>query len=84
MTLREARKALGWTQQKLSAESKVPQQQISELELDQVDRVAYRSVMLILKAFHRAGLKGLSAEELFPVDAAGEPAESTARGSEAR
>lgn len=67
MTLKEARTALGWTQQKLEAESGVKQQQISELENNKIETVSHASVVKILRALHRAGLKGLTAEALFPV-----------------
>lgn len=74
MTLRDARKALGWTQQKLEAESGVKQQQISELETGQIGRVSHESVQRIVRAFHRAGLKGLTADELFPIEESAERA----------
>lgn len=67
MTLRDARKALGWTQQRLAAEAQVAQQQISELENNQIGRVSHEAVVKIVRAFHRAGLKGVSSDDLFPV-----------------
>lgn len=67
MTLRDARKAVGWTQQKLQAESGVKQQHISDLENGQIGRVGHDAVQRIVRAFHRAGLKGVTADELFPV-----------------
>jgi len=66
MTVKDARVALGWTQQKLAAEADVVQQQISRLERGEVSRVSLTDVRKIVRAFHRAGLKGLTADTLFP------------------
>lgn len=66
MTLKDAREALGWTQQKLAAESGVVQQRISQLERHEISRVSWSDVRKLLRAFHRAGLTGLTAETLFP------------------
>lgn len=66
MTLRDARTALGWTQEKLASEADVVQQQISRLEKGQIARVSLDDTRKILRALHRAGLKGLTADDLFP------------------
>lgn len=66
MNLRAAREALGWTQQKLEAESGVVQQQISRLEKGEIGRVSLDDARKLLKALHRAGLKGLTSDDLFP------------------
>lgn len=76
MTLKDAREAIGWTQQKLEAESGVMQQQISRLERGDIGRVSLVDVQRILRALHRAGLKGLTADDLFPA-----PAEASERAS---
>lgn len=68
MTVREARRALGWTQMELAATSGVDQRHISALELNKIDAVSYVTVAKIVRAFHKAGLKGLTAEELFPIE----------------
>lgn len=67
MTLRDARKALGWTQADLEAASGVKQQHISSLENGDFQGVSYATVQKIMRAFHGAGLKGVTAEELFPL-----------------
>lgn len=66
MNLKDARTALGWTQERLAHESEVVQQQISRLEKGQIGRVSLDDTRKILKALHRAGLKGLTADDLFP------------------
>lgn len=67
MTLKDARAALGWSQQKLEAESGVSQQQISRYETGEIERVGLDQAQRIVKALHRAGLKGLTLDDLFPV-----------------
>jgi transcriptional regulator with XRE-family HTH domain len=64
MTLKDARRALGWTQQQLEAASGVKQQHISDLERGEIGRVSYEAVSKLLRAFHKAGLKGLTADDL--------------------
>lgn len=66
MNLKEAREALGWTQQKLEAESGVVQQQISRFERGDIERVSLVDAQKLLKAFHRAGMRGLTTDDLFP------------------
>jgi predicted transcriptional regulator len=68
MTLREARRLLGWSQTHLARRSGVKQQQISILELGEIERVAWMDVSRLVTALQRAGLKGITAEELFPVE----------------
>jgi transcriptional regulator with XRE-family HTH domain len=68
MTLKQARKALAWTQQQLEAASGVQQQHISDLENDRIGQVSYATVAKLVKALHKAGLRGVTAEELFPLD----------------
>lgn len=67
MNLRQARLALGWSQPKLAAKSGVRQQTISELERDTIRRASHDSVVRIVTALQRAGLKGVTADDLFPV-----------------
>lgn len=67
MTLKDARKALGWTQETLAAESSVVQQRISKLERGEIGRVSLDDTRKILRALHRAGLRGITADDLFPM-----------------
>ena len=67
MTLSEARIALGWTQQRLEAESGVLRQTISAIERGSFERVSYESIAKLVQCLQRAGMKGLSAEALFPI-----------------
>jgi transcriptional regulator with XRE-family HTH domain len=69
MTLRAARVALGWTQPRLAEKSGVSQQQISRFENAQIEKVSLDDARAIAKAFHKAGLKGVTVDELFPVPA---------------
>lgn len=66
MNLKDVRDVLGWTQERLAAESGVVQQQISRLERGEIGRVSLDDTRNILRAFHKAGLKGLTADHLFP------------------
>lgn len=67
MRLKDARRALGWTQQELSRRSGVRQQDISKLERGSVHRISYTTVVRLVRALRKAGLAGVTAEELFPV-----------------
>lgn len=67
MDMKSARRALGWTQQQLAEKSGVPQQAISKLENGKIGRVSYEAVVRIVRAFRKAGLHGVTAEELFPL-----------------
>lgn len=64
MTLKQARQALGWNQEALAKESGVPQQRISLLERGEAQEDARK----ILNTLHRAGLKGITFDDLFSVD----------------
>lgn len=66
MTLKDARLSLGWTQERLAAASGVVQQRISQLEKGQIRRISLEDTRKIMRALHRAGLKGLTDRELFP------------------
>lgn len=67
MTLKEARTALGWTQQELSAKSGVGQQRISSLEKGEIGAISHETVQRLVRAFNKAGLKRLTGMQLFPV-----------------
>jgi transcriptional regulator with XRE-family HTH domain len=68
MNLLEARRLLGWSQRTLARRSGVSQQMISYLEIGHIKRVAWVDVARLVVALQRAGLKGSTAEELFPVE----------------
>jgi transcriptional regulator with XRE-family HTH domain len=68
MNIKAARKALDWSQSELARRSGVAQQRISQLERGDYVFVSYRDVVRIVRAFRKAGLKGITAEELFPVN----------------
>jgi transcriptional regulator with XRE-family HTH domain len=67
MDLRHARQALGWTQQELAAKSGVPQQIISRIERGKTERLAYRSIVKLVRTLRKAGLVGITQESLFPI-----------------
>jgi transcriptional regulator with XRE-family HTH domain len=67
MNLKQAREALGWTQEELSRRSGVGQQHISKLEKGRIERISYLTVVRIVRALRKAGLAGVTAEKLFPV-----------------
>lgn len=66
MNLKDARKVVGWTQVKLAMESRVPQQHISRLERGEVGAVSLNISRRVLKALHKAGLRGVTMDDLFP------------------
>jgi transcriptional regulator with XRE-family HTH domain len=68
MTMKDARKLLGWSQTHLARRSGLSQQMVSYLETGQIKRVAWTDVSRLVMALQRAGLKGITAEELFPVE----------------
>lgn len=67
MTLKEAREIAGLTQTELAVEAGCTQTTIYDLENDRNRRPAFATVVRIVRAFHRRGLRGITAEELFPV-----------------
>jgi transcriptional regulator with XRE-family HTH domain len=73
MTLKDARRLLGWSQTHLARRSGLSQQMISYLETGQIKRVAWVDVARLVVALQRAGLKGITADELFPVEPAVSP-----------
>jgi predicted transcriptional regulator len=56
----------------LAGKSGVDQRVISKLEKGRIgQRVSYLTVNSIMEALHRAGLKGVTAEDIFAVDRQG-------------
>lgn len=68
MTLGEARARLRWTQTELERRAGLRQGTVSDIELGRNGRPAYETVMQIVKALQRGGLKTLrKPEDIFPV-----------------
>ena len=68
MTLKDARAAVGWTQVRLAKESGIVQQQISRLENGIIASPSLHCARRLWKALHRAGLKGVTLDDLFPCE----------------
>lgn len=67
MTLEQARKLLGWSQQRLADEAGVKQSAIFDLEAGRNSRPAYVLVMNVFRALQRGGLRGIDVEDIFPI-----------------
>jgi transcriptional regulator with XRE-family HTH domain len=67
MTILQARKALAWSQQDLARRAGVPPITVSQMEAGQQKAWTYITTRRIAKAFQRAGLTGVTEEELFPL-----------------
>lgn len=65
MTLEQARKLLGWTQERLAAEAGEKKSAISDLETGRNENPSYRLVMNTFRALQRGGLRGLDVEDIF-------------------
>jgi transcriptional regulator with XRE-family HTH domain len=70
MTLAHARGLLGWTQTELAKRSGVRASTICRIESGELTRYSYVVVMKLIAALQDGGLKGVSAEDVFPVEAA--------------
>lgn len=69
LTLRAAREMLGLTQHQLADRAGVKRSAIDDIERGRSTRPAYVTVMCIVRALKEAGLNGISAEDVFPIDA---------------
>lgn len=67
LTLPEARKLLGLTQQQLADLAGVKRSAIDDIETGRSGNPAYTLVMTIHRALQRAGLKGVDVEDVFPL-----------------
>ena len=67
MTLKDARRLTGLSQQKLATLAGVDDTTIYDLEAGRNRRPAYETVVLIVRALQRNGLPGITTDELFPV-----------------
>jgi DNA-binding XRE family transcriptional regulator len=68
MTLKHAREALGWSQIKLDAQAGLPKGTVHDIESGRNDSPRWTVVAAITAALQRAGLKGVTAHSLFPVE----------------
>jgi predicted transcriptional regulator len=66
-TLRDARELVGLSQVGLDDKAGLPRGTTFDLETGRNRRPAYDTVVCIVRALQRAGLKGASAERIFPV-----------------
>ncbi len=67
VTLREARKVAGLTRAHLAELSETTTTTIYDIETGRNQRPAYETVVRIVRALQGAGLKGVTADQLFPV-----------------
>lgn len=68
MSLPEARRLLGWTQQRLANESGCRLSTIASIECGGTKKPSFVTVMALVKAMQRGGLAGVSAEDIFSAD----------------
>ena len=68
MTLREARNILGLTQHQLAERAGVKRSAIDDFESGRVLRPAYTTVLNIFNSLQASGLRGLSLEDVFPLE----------------
>lgn len=67
MTLQEARESVGWNRAELARQAGMKDGDIYDLEAGRVRRPSWDSVYRITEAFRRAGMKGLTPEQIFPL-----------------
>lgn len=67
MTLKEARELVGLSQIELDRRAGLAQGTIHDLETGRVENPSFERVVHIVRALRRAGLKGVEAEQIFPV-----------------
>lgn len=69
MDLKTAREALGWAQTKLDAKAGLTPGTTQQIESGRIANPSWRVVDALTRALQRAGLKGVTAHDLFPSDA---------------
>jgi DNA-binding XRE family transcriptional regulator len=67
VTLREARKIAGLSQQALAEKAGTTTTTIYDIEVGRNHRPSHETVVRIVRALNLHGLAGLTAEDLFPV-----------------
>jgi transcriptional regulator with XRE-family HTH domain len=70
MTLKEARELAGLTQRQLSDLTGVLVSSISDVEIGRIQRPSHEFVVRAVRGLHKHGLRGVTAEQIFPVDEA--------------
>lgn len=68
MTLRDARTLAGMTQEKLASLAGTTATTIYDIESGRNARPSHETVVRIVRALQRAGLVGITWDQLFPVD----------------
>ena len=68
MTILEARRLVGYTRHRLAEAAGTTTTTIYDLETGRNKRPAYETVVRLIRALQEAGLKGITAEQLFPVE----------------
>lgn len=81
MTLRQARELAGLTGEELATLAGTTATNIYDIERGRNKRPAYETVVQIVRALQSAGLKGITAEQLFPVADMSSPADQEASTS---
>lgn len=67
MTLKEARDLAGLTQRQLAELSGLKVTSISDVEIGRIQRPSHEFVVRVIRALQQHGLKGITAEQIFPV-----------------
>lgn len=70
MTLKEARELADLTQRRLSelTDRKVKVSSISDVEVGRIQNPSHAFVVRVVRALHKAGMRGVTAEQIFPID----------------
>lgn len=68
MTLKEARDLAGLTQRQLADLANVKAGSISDVELGRIQHPSHRFVVRVVRALNARGLRGVTSEQVFPVD----------------
>ena len=69
MTLQEARTLLGWSQSELARRSGETHSNVRDLENGTNANPSHALVTRIMRALHAGGLRGVTADDVFPVRA---------------
>lgn len=69
MTLKQARELVGLSQAQLAEQSGVQKSSIADIETHRVapENVAHGTIVRLVRALQRAGIPGLTTDQIFPV-----------------